>query len=130
MKRNKADIAFSNYIRERDNWKCQRCHRQFDRDGNTQGLHNSHYKGRRSQAGRYDPDNCTAICYGCHQHFDEHNRPEYTIFKKKQLGEKRYKEMTVRINGYKKKDDKMNYLIWKQAYYDLCKEKIIQPRKV
>ena len=130
MKRTKADIAFSNFIRERDNWQCQKCSREFNRDCDTTNLHCSHFKGRRNQAARYDPENCIALCLNCHKYFDEQNRQAYTDFKINQLGEKRFKECILIWNGYKKKNDKANYLLWKKNYIELCKEKNINPRKI
>jgi hypothetical protein len=32
------------------------------------GLHCSHYHGRGKWATRFDPDNCRALCYGCHSY--------------------------------------------------------------
>jgi uncharacterized CHY-type Zn-finger protein len=34
---------------------------------NSQGLHCSHYFGRRNKSLRWDPDNAFAHCFGCHQ---------------------------------------------------------------
>lgn len=36
------------------------------------GLHCSHFHGRGKWATRFDPDNCFALCYGCHSHVGAH----------------------------------------------------------
>lgn len=59
-----ADRWFSKCIRERSNWTCDVCHKQYEE--NSMGLHCSHYFSRRHRAVRYDPDNVTSMCYGCH----------------------------------------------------------------
>ena len=66
IKRTKWDVMFSNYIRYRDNWTCQRCKKQYIEK--SQGLHCSHFYGRRSWATRIEPCNAMALCFGCHQH--------------------------------------------------------------
>ena len=60
-----ADLWFSKCIREAAAWKCQCCGKQYEEG--TQGLHCSHYFGRRANALRYCPDNAFAHCFGCHQ---------------------------------------------------------------
>jgi len=66
IKRTKWDVVFSNYIRYRDNWTCQRCNKKYPEK--IQGLHCSHFYGRRSWATRIEPANAMALCFGCHQH--------------------------------------------------------------
>ena len=66
IKRTKWDVVFSNYIRYRDDWTCQRCHKKYPEK--SQGLHCSHFYGRRSWATRLEPANAMALCFGCHQH--------------------------------------------------------------
>jgi len=66
IKRTKWDVVFSNYIRHRDNWTCQRCNKKYPEK--SQGLHCSHFYGRRSWATRLEPANAMALCFGCHQH--------------------------------------------------------------
>ena len=117
MKIDKTDALFSKYIRTRDNWTCQRCQKQYPE--NSQGLHCSHFYGRANENTRFDPDNCTAICFGCHQYFDEKNREDYRDFKLKQLGKKRFDELKIRANLYCKKDRKLAYLYVKQLFNNL-----------
>jgi len=107
MKLDKADTTFSKYIRLRDDYTCQRCHRK------SESVACSHFFGRTGESTRYDPDNCVTLCYGCHQYFDETNREAYRDFKLKQLGEKGFNALKLRANLYKKKDRKMSLLIAK-----------------
>ena len=66
IKRTKWDVVFSNYIRNRDDWTCQRCGKKYPEK--SQGLHCSHFYGRRSWATRIEPANAMALCFGCHLH--------------------------------------------------------------
>lgn len=88
IKRNAADIAFSNYIRERAGWQCERCGMQFARS-NARYLHCSHNWHRGMSNLRYHPDNALALCKNCHYWF-EHYREQSTPWLKEKLGEERY----------------------------------------
>jgi 5-methylcytosine-specific restriction endonuclease McrA len=66
IKRTKWDVVFSDFIRYRDGWTCQRCGKKYTEK--SQGLHCSHFYGRRSWATRIEPANAMALCFGCHQH--------------------------------------------------------------
>lgn len=88
-----ADTAFSNYIRERDKWTCQRCRKVYAPP--TSALHNSHFFSRGKWNTRYDPDNCMALCYGCHRYMDKH-LDEYEDYKYEQLGEDGFNRLTLR----------------------------------
>ncbi len=108
IKLRKADIEFSKYIRNRDNWTCQACHKRYGQGA--QGLQNSHFWGRGRENTRFDPDNCDSLCFHCHQYWGGDGREEYIAFKKKQLGEKGYQSLKIRAFQYKKKDDKLALL--------------------
>jgi len=62
-----ADTAFSKCVRERNDWKCERCGKQHEK-GST-GLHCSHIFGRRARTIRWCGDNAQALCFSCHQWF-------------------------------------------------------------
>jgi hypothetical protein len=87
IKRTSADAAFSNCIRERSNWTCERC--GAEHPAPTTALHCSHFWGRGHWAVRHDPDNAEAFCYGCHRYFTA-NPVDYTEWKFRKLGEERY----------------------------------------
>ncbi len=110
IKLRKADVEFSKYIRTRDDWTCQRCHRRYDPP--TQALHCSHYFGRGRENTRFDPENCVALCYGCHRLWGHGDlRDDYTAYMVKRLGEQAFKKLKIRAYQYKKKDDKL-ILLW------------------
>jgi len=108
-----ADKLFSLYVRNRDNWKCVRCKRDYRE--RTSGLSNSHFWGRGRENTRFDPDNCDALCFRCHQYWGGDGREDYIEFKKKQLGEEGYKKLKIRAFTYKKRDDKL-ILLWLKQY--------------
>lgn len=60
-----ADTAFSKCVKERADWKCERCGTQYQ-DGD-RGLHCSHGIGRGQWGVRFTGLNAIAACYGCHQ---------------------------------------------------------------
>ena len=71
------DSLFSNFIRTRDKWTCQRCERRFDSTNkfHRMALHNAHcVAGRGKHSTRFDEENCHALCYGCHSYLDSHPR--------------------------------------------------------
>src|SRR3990167_3314293 len=104
IKLDKADVLFSKYIRLRDKFRCVRCKKFYE--GGI-GLQCSHYFGRARENTRFDDRNCDSLDMGCHQYWGSANREDYRNFKIKQLGEKGFKDLTLRANLYKKKDRKM-----------------------
>jgi late competence protein required for DNA uptake (superfamily II DNA/RNA helicase) len=81
IKRTKWDAVFSNLIRFRDDWTCQRCHRKYE--VKSKGLHCSHFYGRRSWATRLEPDNAMALCHGCHLHVSSFPMDHVELWEKK-----------------------------------------------
>lgn len=90
LKRSKADKLFSDYIRIRDKWTCQRCHTKYEPP--TAALHCSHWWGRGNKSVRFNPDNAAAICYGCHRYLGS-NPTEHNEFFLKRLGQEKYDQM-------------------------------------
>lgn len=77
MKRSPADIAFSLCVRERSDWICERCQRDFKH--NRGSLHCSHVYTRGIRITRWSGMNAFAHCVGCHDYlgknpleFDRH----------------------------------------------------------
>ncbi len=64
-----ADRAFSECVRERANWRCEKCGQQFSESARG-SLQCAHIRGRREKSIRYDPLNALALCFSCHQHLD------------------------------------------------------------
>ncbi len=100
MKLRKADQVFSAWIKKRDKYTCQRCDKIYP--VKWKGLHNSHFIGRRNEATRFLPENCDALCYGCHSWFGQ-NREEYRKWKMKKLGEECFNVLMARKNSIIKK---------------------------
>lgn len=98
-----TDRLFSQYIRRRDKWQCQRCFKQYQ-EGD-QGLQCSHFWGRAEEATRFEPLNCDSLCFGCHLYFHAHPG-EYRDWKFKQLGKSQYSRLERQAHSYKKRDDK------------------------
>ena len=113
-----ADIKFSLYIRERNDWKCEYCNKVCKiNDEWIAKLEASHYFSRRHENTKFDPENVHSLCFSCHKRMGGYTREEnseYDLWMKKILGEKRYKNLKIRANTYKKKDDKMVLLYLNQ----------------
>ena len=69
MKRDPRDALFSHLVRCRAEYKCEHCGKQYEQ--NSQGLHCSHFWGRRRRALRWHPMNAASHCFRCHQHLGE-----------------------------------------------------------
>lgn len=126
IKITKTDRLFSNFIRDRDGWNCQRCGKHYDKSNTSdrQGLHCSHYYSRGKKSVRFEPDNCIALCYGCHKlwgHGDE--RDKYEAFMRKKLGQTRWASLLIQSFQYHPKDDKMDKLIVEMLIKDYEKRK-------
>lgn len=67
MKISQADTWFSKCVRERANWTCEKCGKQYE-EGST-GIHCSHIFSRRHRTIRWCGDNAQALCFSCHQWF-------------------------------------------------------------
>lgn len=115
MKRDKYDKTFSDYIRLRDKYTCQRCFKKYQK-GDT-GIHCSHYMGRTNQSTRYDEENAETLCHGCHSYFEDRKQTYYRDFKMKQLGEERLIALEQRSRQIKK---------WKVGEKDALREEYIK----
>ncbi len=125
IKLRKTDVIFSKIIRTRDKWKCQRCKKQYA--PGMAGLQNSHFWGRGRENTRFDPDNCDALCFFCHQLWGGDLRGDYETFKREQLGEDKFRKLKLRAFTYKKKDDKLMMFALKELdkQYDRTRNKRI-----
>jgi hypothetical protein len=90
-----ADSIFSLYIRTRDNWTCQRCGKAYEPKPGP-ALQTSHFIGRAIWATRWDPDNCDALCWGCHERWEALKATEYREWKISQLGQERFAALIER----------------------------------
>lgn len=77
--------------------------------------------GRGKENTRFDPENADALCYGCHRYFTAQPAEHY-IWQVNRKGQNTVDAIVLRSNQYKKKDRKMEKLIWEQALKDLTDE--------
>jgi 5-methylcytosine-specific restriction endonuclease McrA len=115
----KADIAFSQFIRLRDR-ECKRCGLpvQFNSKGLPISHHASHFQVRRKEATRFDESNVDTMCESCHRLLEDHP----TIHRAWQIankGEEKVNEIILKSNGYKKKDRDAEYVYWSKRLKEL-----------
>lgn len=108
-----ADKYFSLFIRYRANWKCERCFKQYS-PGDS-GLHCSHFWGRARESTRFDPENASAHCHGCHSFFTA-NPELHREWKLKQIGQQGYDLLTIRAQTTHKKDRVLAAIVCKKLY--------------
>ena len=96
MKRTAEDKAFSDFIRERDNFTCQKCGK-FYPEGRRQGLHCSHVFSRRHQSVRFHSTNAKALCFSCHQWYGS-NPVESAAWIEDYLGSETLEALTKKKN--------------------------------
>lgn len=110
-----ADKAFSDYIRTRDQWTCQRCGKVYNPLVSTDrmALHCSHFQGRGKEATRFDPLNADAMCYGCHRYLGAHPAEHYAWHVQRK-GQDMVDRIVLASNGYKKKSErKLEAVYWR-----------------
>lgn len=96
----KLDDICRALCKERADWTCEYSGLEFpERKG--QGLHWSHFFGRRARGTRWDMDNCAAHSHGAHQYLSS-NPAIFTDWQKKYLGEERYELLMQRFHTPKK----------------------------
>lgn len=110
IKRSLADKYFSDWIRQRDEWTCQRCKTEYEKPN--QGLHCSHFHSRRHKGTRFDPENAIALCMWCHQHMGENPQIHCDFFLKR-LGKEKYEALSVRAQIPTKIDESAVVLVYK-----------------
>lgn len=111
IKISKVDKLFSQYIRERDGWKCQRCGTYYQPP--TMALHCSHFWGRSNKCTRFDTENCMTLCYGCHSRMEGNKQGEYRDIMLKRLGDKGYRNLEIRARmTCSERDECQKALIW------------------
>lgn len=127
IKRNATDAIFSDYIREKANWRCEQCGKDFT--SNRQSLHNSHFIGRGNKSTRWDIENCAALCFYHHRIFTENPHLHYQFFFNR-LGEEKLNRLLIRSKLTAKDlkiDEKLLRVGFRQMLAEL-KSKIIGAR--
>lgn len=109
-----ADKAFSQWVRLRDK-ECLRCGSavQFNDKGLPITHQASHFKGRGKESTRFEPENLTTLCYGCHSYLGSQPNEHYS-WQVERLGQAIVDRLILLSNSYKKKDRKLEALYWKQ----------------
>lgn len=122
VRRNRADILFSDHIRKKAGWKCESCGKICRIDGIwIAKLEASHYWVRNHWNTRYDEENVYSLCFTCHKRMGEYKREEngeYDLFVKARLGNKKYKNLKLRANMTARRDEKLWLLFVKQLIKD------------
>lgn len=116
-----SDSLFSQWIRLRDG-ECRRCHSpvEYNAKGLPVSHQASHFQGRGKEATRFDPENVDTMCGGCHMYLGAYPAEHY-MWQVKTKGQQAVDAIVLRSNQYKKRDDKMDKLIWAQAVKDIKK---------
>lgn len=113
IKRSTADKYFSDFIRERDDYICQRCHMEFERPN--KGYHCSHFHSRGKKSVRFDSENAVGLCFKCHEHFTAEdtfhggpmNTKEHRGFFEKRLGLPKFNALHIRAMTPNKPDEEL-----------------------
>lgn len=109
-----SDRLFSEYIRTRDKWTCQRCGKVYNPliPNDRMAIHCSHFQGRGKEATRFEPLNADALCYGCHQYFTSHPG-EHLAWQVQRKTQEVVDAIILQSNGYKKRNDKAEKEYWR-----------------
>lgn len=93
IKRDSLDALFSDYIRLRDRYICQRCLKYHEPP--TRAIHCAHIFSRRHKGLRWDEENAIALCHGCHAYFTGY--PLYfAMWIKERIGKTQYETLMFR----------------------------------
>lgn len=112
IKRTKADKYFSDYVREKADWTCERCYGDYHTE--RRNLHLSHFWSRRNKSVRFDIENAAALCFSCHRRFTE-NPSEHSDFFLKRLGRQQYDALGIRARTPQRVDETEIALGFKMA---------------
>lgn len=110
LKRTKADIAFSNYIRRKAKWVCEFCHTDYSH--NHGYLDCSHFFSRQYRSVRFDPLNAICADKKCHDWLGK-NPDDHRAFFVKRLGNQAFDLLEARKNTPQKVDEAL-ILLWCQ----------------
>lgn len=86
VKRTKYDAVFSDLVRERAGYTCERCGHYEPEGIGRQAMHCSHFKSRSNHAVRYEPINAFCLCAACHRELGD-NPDLHAEFYLKQMGQ-------------------------------------------
>jgi hypothetical protein len=96
IKRDKYDDVFSDLVRERADWVCERCGRNYRHE--PEMLDCSHVNSRGITSVRTHKDNAFAHCKrGCHEYFEQHPL-EFADWVRSKIGQRRYDRLILLAN--------------------------------
>jgi len=101
VKRDKTDALFSRYIKLLSGGICTRCKKYLG--VKSRGLHCMHYHSRGKKSVRWDRENASAGCYGCHRYLDQHPLEKAEFFLNL-LGQQRWEALNKRADTPGKPD--------------------------
>ena len=107
LKRSKADKLFSDLVRLKAGYNCERCY--VHHDPPTSALHCSHYWGRQNKSVRFNEDNASSLCYGCHRYLGS-NPQEHREFMLKKLGHQKLEQLDKIARIPTKVDEELIFL--------------------
>lgn len=113
IKLDKIDKVFSQLIRRRASWRCEKCGTYYP-EGQRQGLHCSHIFGRAKKSTRWSEINAVAHCHGCHAYLTA-NPVEFTEWARGYLGEETFTKLRVQAN----QPARLTNAIKEEIYQDL-----------
>src|ERR1039458_3144788 len=111
IKRDAADIAFSEWVRRRDR-ACKRCRKPGTGDKGIGGLDASHWQSRGKEGTRFEPLNVDALCRSCHRYFGEH-KTEHDAWQLEMKGQKIIDQILIQAHTYHKKDRLAEKIYWR-----------------
>jgi len=100
-KRRRDDDLFSDYLRAKRNWTCERCKKYMYHQRHI--LDASHYVTCENETLRFDEENVRVLCRGCHIFFHKHPY-EHTKFMEELLGEQGLQMVIVRGQKFTKRN--------------------------
>ena len=90
--RNKLDKEWSEAVKERDGWTCQKC-------GRTTNLNAHHIFGKKAHpATRHDVEVGICLCAGCHIFWAHKEGAEFTLWLIDRLGKRKLDALRRRAN--------------------------------
>lgn len=110
----KVQTIFNTAVKERGNWVCVRCKKDFT--DNKRLLQCSHFWGVGFTATRFDFDNCDPLCYPCHYGqlrtgWEYNKQGEYRNYMIQKLGVNGYEALEQKARSFKKlADAKLQFL--------------------
>lgn len=120
-----ADKWFSLCVRERANWTCEKCSKQYPEKSGA--LQCSHTIPRRNKSVRWDGLNATALCFACHKYWWHSNPMEAALWMEKKLGEELYevlREKGNKIYRLAKGEEKEIAKHYKEQYEQMIKKRL------